>query len=32
MLATDKALAEGTPAEVQIILGWRGDSTHVDSS
>ena len=26
MLATDKALAEGTPAEVQIILGWRLDT------
>ena len=26
MLATDKALAEGTPAEVQIILGWQLDT------
>ena len=26
MLATDKALAEGTPAEAQIILGWKVDT------
>jgi hypothetical protein len=26
MLATEKALAEGTPAELQIILGWKFDT------